>query len=55
MGRNRKRRSKARKEKRKEQLIKQPKVEIIKTQIGEKFISKQTPVSIKPNTAQRYI
>ncbi|MCQ9627513.1 hypothetical protein HS141_11280 [Cetobacterium somerae] len=55
MGRNGKRRSKARKEKRKEQLIKQPKVEIIKTQIGEKFISKQTPVSFKPKRAPRYI
>lgn len=55
MGRSGKRRSKARKEKRKEQLVNQPKIEIIKTQIGKKFISKQTPVSFKPKRAPRYI
>lgn len=55
MGRNRKRRSKARKEKRKEQLVAQPKVEIFKTQTSEKFISKQIPVSFKSKRAPRYI
>ena len=55
MGRNGKRRFKARKEKRKKQLITQSKIEIVKTQIGEKFINKQTPVSFKSKRAPRYI
>lgn len=55
MGRSGKRRSKARKEKRKEQLLNQPKVEIFKAQISKKFLSKQTPVSFKPKRAPRYI